>query len=286
MVLLPGVVLWRGLAGAWLGPALAAIALWLLPESPSRSMVVGLGLVVLLFGGLVVSTLRDRRLTSESADPFSVHPATLLAFALGLQFLLRSSSWLAATPPAELALRPLVTWLVLPAATVALIWWLGQRWSMAEAAPATLAAVLLAGGMTVTVILALSALAAIDLARDATVRPLARFAAIAVLVGVVALGPARGILLVIGATVLFGRRGWPAAVLVGAGLLAVMETSRPWAEVVGELPLLFLTVPFPVGAWSVAGIRGSVARRRRPADLRRRGRAAHAGIALHSVPIR
>lgn len=161
--------------------------------------------------------------------------AALLALFLGVQVLTRSGDLLA---PTLLDATAVAGWAALAASSTLL---LAQRWSSFPALLAASTAFLLGPGFTAPSALALFALAAGSVAADGSRGLALRWGALGALLSVsVAVGPQRGLLLFLCATVASGR----GALRLGATVVAVLASlggpRGPEAALGGLVPALVL----------------------------------------------
>jgi hypothetical protein len=246
-----------------LGSVLATAAVWILPAGPGR----GAAVVLVLAAALAVAA--GRRIASSATSPQG--PALFIPLALGLQVLLRGELLLA---PA-LTARTAVALVALPVAGGFAVSLLARRHGTSLALLAGGTALALAPGFNVACTLALLALAAGDVLARERAGSVAKVAAGAALLAVVAWDPGPGIVAAVcgialwrprialglalataAGLALFGHETWTG---IGLQLLllpllvpAAILPAKGRIEAVGVAALMTATVPLTPGAAALA----------------------------------
>ena len=246
LLLLPAAALGRspGALAAWSAALVGSAALlWTLPPGPLRGAAISSLLVLVL-----VATVRSAGSHGGTLCSRSI-PA-----ALAVQFL---------ALPGELLVLPLdgrslARLFVLPIAASALALILARREGTMTAAIATVSALAIAGRFSTAVVVALLVPVVAPLLERPGAGVGRRLLGALVLIAPAVLDPVLGAMSLLGGLALLGRRGWPAALIVATGLLALGPVARSWIDAAALLPLLLL-IAAPAVARSLGGERRSIA---------------------------
>ncbi|HVS15916.1 MAG TPA: hypothetical protein VMV46_18490 [Thermoanaerobaculia bacterium] len=250
LLLLAPAALLRGAAlAAWCATTLATVALlWTLPAGPtlgfavSGALVLTLAVTVARLGGIASSPNRPARAGAPGAPlPLGV----VLPIAVALQCLALPADLLAF----PLDGRTLVRLFALPAAACLAGALLARQRGTLVAVAAVAAPLAIAGRFTVAVLVAVAVPILAEWLSDRRLPGPARAGALIALLLPFARDPVLGVLALLGALALSGRRAWPAALVVATGMLALLPPQRGWTEAAALLPWLLLVAPLPAARW-------------------------------------